>query len=440
MALLHTDAGSQLNGTVAPYVAITGDLSELNGGPASLTLNSGDTHLTGRYDDGFTLDATVGGATTQLRSRRSRKPERPPAAMGLTLTGAHLGVWSLEETWVLRGRVDVTRDLDVPINPRDEHWLTGLTSSADGVTDVRAGAFGQLGLRDLRLVTRADGSAYALSGEPGVVLLTATSAGPGFFDTAHTSVWSLDTTTLALAHRSDLFFRRPDRAGVFGDHASHLLRDGDRWVVTTSTWGDFDQRRTDARVGVTLATSAADLTTGTHVLDTDALALPTDAMTSVGVWDPHLVRVGDGWLVAYVSASKFFRFNPVLASGPALDDLTLRGAATDRRSTEGPTLARIDGAWRLLASDGPDNPRGLRERYPVFDLEMREIGTLAAPYPTNIPWPTLVPTSDGGHLMVGFDGTSYGGRVVGYGSHGDVVFARSPGPTPTPTQAPPLSS
>ncbi|WP_460808676.1 hypothetical protein [Nocardioides salsibiostraticola] len=432
VALLRADAGSRLDGAVAPYVGITGELAD---GPTpdgtSLTLTSGDTRLTGRYDDGFALDVTVRGATTHLRGRRSGKPERPPTAIGLTLTGAHLGVWSLEGTWVLRGRVDVTRDLDVPIDPRDEDWLDGLTSSADGVTDVSAGVFGQLGLRDLRLVTQADGSAYDVPGEPGTVLLTATSAGPGFFDTAHTSVWSLDTATLELVHRSDLFFRRPDRAGVFGDHAAHLLRDGDRWIVTTSTWGDFDQRRTDASVEVTLATSTADLTSGTHVLDTQSLALPTDGLTSVGVWDPHLVRTDDDWLVAYVSASKFFRFHPVLASGPTLDDLTLRGAATDRRSTEGPTLARIDGAWRLLASDGPDNPRGLRERYPVFDLNMLEIGTLNAPYPTNIPWPTLVPTPDGGHLMVGFNGTTYGGRVVGYGSHGDVVFARSPGPGTT---------
>ena len=51
-----------------------------------------------------------------------------------------------------------------------------------------AGAFGQLGLRDVRLVSEADGTPV-LDGQR--LLLTATHAGPGFFDAAHTGVWSL---------------------------------------------------------------------------------------------------------------------------------------------------------------------------------------------------------------------------------------------------------
>jgi hypothetical protein len=104
--------------------------------------------------------------------------------------------------------------------------------------------------------------------------------------------------------------------------------------------------------------------------------------------------------------------------------LTLRGAATNRVATEGTTLALLDGAWRVLASDGRDNRRGLRRRYPVFDLALRETGTLEAPYPTNIPWPTLVPDGDG-RLLVGFNGRPFGGPLLGYGTHGDVVFMRT---------------
>ena len=103
------------------------------------------------------------------------------------------------------------------------------------------------------------------------MLLTATSAGPGFFDTAHTSVWELDPATLALTHLSDVFFRRPDRPGVYGDHASHLLRDGDRWLLATSTWGDFRPGHRGASVAATLASTDADLLTGRHVLDTRPL-------------------------------------------------------------------------------------------------------------------------------------------------------------------------
>ena len=81
-------------------------------------------------------------------------------------------------------------------------------------------------------------------------------------------------------------------------------------------------------------------------------------------------------------------------------------------------------AWRVLASDGSDNRRAHRAAYPVFDLDLRQVGTLDAPYPSNLPWPTLVPAADGRMLMVGFDGTTTGGRLAGYGTHGAVVIAR----------------
>ena len=169
---------------------------------------------------------------------------------------------------------------------------------------------------------------------------------------------------------------------------------------------------------MTVAETDADLLRGRHVLDTRPLALPTTGLRSVGVWDPHLVRTDDGWLVTYVSARRFFEFGPVLASGPDLDALELRAAGVGHLETEGPTLHRVGDDWRVLVSDSR------RQCYPVLDLDLRETGTLDAPYPTNIPWPTLV-EHDGRPLLVGFDGEEYGGRVVGYGSHGAVQFARA---------------
>ena len=422
----------------APYAAVVAELDDPAAGRVELELTgSGGTRFVGWYDGARAvgLDVTVGGSTTSHRSRRLGTTDGPATALALTLTGTHLtvltrgGVVPGAGEWTVRGRYDLRDRFET----RDEEWLASLRSGcrwvggrASGpalpspVRRLTAGGFGQLGLRDVRLVSHVDGSPVVRDGR---LLLTATSAGPGFFDTAHTSVWALDPESLEVAHLADLFFRRPDRSGVvFGDHATHLVRDGERWLVATSTWADFDRRR-NPRVGVTLAETTADLTTGRHVLDTRVLPLPTDGVRSVGVWDPHLVRTGNGWLVGYVSASRFFRFHPMLAAGPTLDDLTLRGAATDRVSTEGTTLAQLDGTWRVLASDGRDGRSGQRARYPVLDLELDEIGELDAPYPTNIPWPTVVPHG-AGWLLVTFDGTSYGGPLVGYGSHGDLVLAR----------------
>jgi len=372
-----------------------------------LVLTSGGDRLAVSYDDRFTLTVTTSDRATTHRSRRSARPDGPVDRLALTLTGTHLVGWGREAGgWVARGRVDLSDRVDT----HDEHWLAG--AAAEG-GELRT--FGQVGLRDLRVVTHADGSPY--DDGRGGVLLTATSAGPGFFDAAHTSLWRLDPDALALTHLSDVFFRRPDRPGVYGDHATHLVRDGDRWLVATSTWGDFDRAGPGASVGVTLAETDADLLAGRHVLDTRPLPLPTTGLRSVGVWDPHLVRTDDGWLVAYVSARRFFEFGPVLASGPDLDRLELRAAGVGHLETEGPTLHRIDGDWRVLVSDSR------RRAYPVLDLDLRETGLLDAPYPTNIPWPTVV-SHDGTLLLVGFDGERYGGRVVGYGSHGAVRFAR----------------
>ena len=109
--------------------------------------------------------------------------------------------------------------------------------------------------------------------------------------------------------------------------------------------------------------------------------------------------------------------------GRTLDDLRLLGAATDRTATEGTTLVEVDGDLVVLASDGRDSPRGMRARFPVFDLAMRETGLLEAPYPTNLPWPTLARVDDS-WLMATFDGRPRGGTLLGYGTHGDLVLMR----------------
>lgn len=421
-ARVTTDEGGlRAMPALAPYVAATTTLASPSDG-SYLALHLSGVRLGASYDGAsLSLTITRGHGTREHRSRRMGRAESP-TGLGLTLTGTHLTAWSREAgRWVARARRDL-RDDDVDVH--DEEALAGLRVELPPQPSV-AGSFGQLGLRDLRLVSNADGSPLRTDGD---LWLSATSAGPGFFDTAHTSVWRLSPGALDLRHTGDLFFRRPDHTGVYGDHATHVVRDGDRWLVATSTWGDFEQPTTRAsRTGpstlrVTLATveASVDLLHGEHVLDTTELPLPTDGFTSVAVWDPHLVREDGRWLVGFVSASRFFRFHPALAAGPSLDSLALVSAAPDRRATEGTTLLRVDDELVVLASDGRDGRRGERARFPVFGTDLVERGELDAPYPTNLPWPTLARV-DGRWLMVAFNGRPTGGRLLGYGTHGDVV-------------------
>ena len=408
----------------APYVAAT----TAAGDRASLALHLGGHRLGATLDEGA-VSLTLGheGASRELRSRRFQRAVEP-TQLGLTLTGAHVTAWTREgDGWVARARHDLREPASGPVlDVRDEVLLADLHVELPDSGGV-AGGFGQLGLRDVRFVTEEDGGPVR---DGDGLWLTATSAGPGFFDTAHTSVWRLDPTSLEATHSADLFFRRPDRPGVFGDHATHLVRSGDGWLVATSTWGDFETpktragRRTPVGLRVTLAETEADLLRGTHVLDTREMPLPTDGLGSIATWDPHLVRRDGEWLVGFVSARRFFDFHPALASGPSLDDLRLRGAAPDRTATEGTTLIDVDGRMVVLASDGRDSPRDRRARFPVFDLEMRDRGVIDAPYPTNLPWPSLARV-DGTWLMATFNGRTAGGRLLGYGTHGDLVVMRS---------------
>ncbi|MEE3128009.1 MAG: hypothetical protein VX494_12435 [Actinomycetota bacterium] len=422
----------------APYAAVRAGLVDRE--PLALSLAGPDLLLRAAYDGEhcrLELDGVTGPVV--LRSRRDGRAG-DAAALALCLTGTHAAVLTQDHEggpWTGRARVDLaTSHPRAARLTRSPTWLEDLQVGHDGAaTALVAGGFGQLGLRDLRLVTHADGRPY--DDGSGRLHLTATSAGPGPFGTGHTSVWAFDPARVGsgagapeaglLTHTADLFVRRRGSSAVLGDHAGHLLRDDDAWLLATSTWGDFDPDRHDASVGVTLAETDVDLLHGVHVVSGEPLPLPADD-PSVGVWDPHLLRTDDGWLVGYVSATRFFRFHPVIAAGPDLDSLALRAADPFRRASEGTTLLTLHGGAGsprtiVLVSDGRDGPRAAREQWAVLDPDLRPRGVLEAAYPTNIPWPTLVPHGED-WLVVTFDDTRQGGRVCGYGTHGDVVVMR----------------
>jgi hypothetical protein len=279
-------------------------------------------------------------------------------------------------------------------------------------SEVRAGVFGMTGLRDPHLVQHADGTPYERDGR---VYLTWTCAGLGFFQQAHWTVWSMDPATPGdLRVESQLFTRRDGL--VLGDHAGQLVRDGDRWLVATSSWGDFEP----GSIHVRHCESDADLLSGVHLLETEPTPLPTRH----GSWDPSLTRLDGRWHVAFVESPSQdpFDFHPALAvtdSDTWFRALSPVAAATELHQCEGPIITTVGDATYLLASDGD------AKNYPVFDLQGHRIGRLDAPYPTNIPHPNLVRDPGGGWFLVTFDGTQYQAKVMGYGGHGDVVVMHS---------------
>ncbi len=282
------------------------------------------------------------------------------------------------------------------------------------VTSVRAGLFGMTGVRDLHVIQSPDGTPYIRDGK---LYMTMTCAGLGFFQQAHWGVFTLDLDDLTrLEQVAQLYFTRDGL--VLGDHAGQIIIDGDRCIVAVSSWGDF----AIGNIHVRHTVAGLEVLSGVHVLATERLELPT----RFGAWDPALGRIDERWYVGFVespSQDKRFDFHPALAATAPGEDyvgpLELVGADDSLHQCEGPILTEIDGHWRLAASDSD-----LRE-YLLYDLTMRRVGTLDAPYLTNIPHPQLVTIdrADGPYqLMLTFDGTPYGEAVVGYGGHGDLVI------------------
>jgi len=284
---------------------------------------------------------------------------------------------------------------------------------------VRAGYFGQAGLRDPHVVQTTDGRPLVRDGK---LYLTFTSAGLGFFQQAHWGVWTLDLADpRRLEQVSQIFFQRD---GVLvGDHAGQIVYDQrrGRFIVLVSSWGTFAFQG----VHVRHTTTAADLLRGVHLLPSQQLALPT----SVSSWDPALTMIDGRWHVAFVESPRQmpeFVFHPALAVAPPGADyfqaLRRRGVDPSVTMTEGCILQQVDGGWYLLASDG------VARQYRVYDLDVRFLGTLDAPYGSNIPHPQIVPVTVGGRTdwrLITFNGTQYAEPVLGYGTHGDVIIMRA---------------
>ncbi|MCW2833736.1 MAG: hypothetical protein JWN68_1689 [Nocardioides sp.] len=422
----QSDVSMHDEGPAAPFCAVQAQVDPGEGRVVlGLASPDGDVHLFGFYDpptQRVGIEVRVDGRTRVLRRR---KVQLPPS-FGLAFVVCENQVTVLTDTdegWqpVLTERDKVGAAIDL----RQREVLSGLRyawgrrGEEPGLTSVSAGLFGMTGVRDQHLVQHVDGTPYV---RDGYAYFTGTCAGLGFFAQAHWGVFRLDLDNpRRLEQVSQLFSSRDGL--VLGDHAGQVVRDdeNDRWLVATSSWGDFSFDGVHVRHVVT----EADVLTGVHVLDTVRTELPTEH----SAWDPGITSIDGRWHVSFVESpsQEPFDFRPALAAGPAggagidaFDDkLELVGAATDLHQCEGPILAQVQGEWWLLASDGDDR------HYPVFDLGMHRVGRLDAPYHTNIPHPQLVPLDDGGHLVVTFDGTQYAERVMGYGGHGDVLIMRS---------------
>jgi hypothetical protein len=394
----------------APYGSVLVEVRSGTGVVAGLVGDDG-TRVLGTYDAGrATIEVTTGGTTTVVKSAdvALAAPFRFAVVVNENAVTVLADTTGTGTAWqpLLTERAGVSALIDL----RDPEVLGRLSYGYGGRGDallgrVRAGYFGQAGVRDPHVVQYADGRPYIKNNK---LYLTLTNAGLGFFQQAHWGVWTLDLADpTKLEQVAALFFARD--GVVLGDHAGQIVVDGDEFVLAMSSWGDFDF----AGVHVRYTRTSANVLTGVHVLATEQMPLPT----SVSSWDPALTKIDGRWHVAFVESpyqSPSFVFHPALARGRTLEDLSLVGADLSVDQTEGPIIQRFGRDWYVLASDGD------ARLYKVYDLRMRLLGTLDAPYGTNIPHPMVVPVRNKYWLLT-FDGTQYAEPVLGYGGHGDFI-------------------
>jgi len=394
----------------APFCAVTVEVTSLSPdgrAVAGLAAAGGDGVVVAYSASSgeMTVEVTRGGTTTVVD--RTAVALRTPFQLGFVLNeNAVTGLADPTGTGdafapqvTERNAVRALVDLRVPAELGRHSYAYGGQGATLG--RVRAGYFGMAGLRDPHLVQHADGRPYERDGR---YFMTFTCAGLGFFQQAHWGVFAFDPEQPdRLEQVSQLFFERD--GVVLGDHAGQVVWD-DRsreWIVGMSSWGDFSF----AGVHVRYVRTSADVLSGVHVLPTARLPLPTD----VSQWDPSFTRIEDRWHVAFVESPSQtpFQFHPALAvgarRGSATEGLERVGADLTVDATEGTILQEVGGTWYLLASDGD------ARQYRVYDLAVRYLGTLDAPYGSNIPHPQLVPVGRGRRgvqwIMITFDGTQY---------------------------------
>ena len=324
-------------------------------------------------------------------------------------------------------RVNVSSVVDLRVPPTLARYRYGFGARADSGTivldGVRAGYWGKAGVRDPHVVTWADGTPVIADGK---VYLTLTNAGLGFFEFAHWGVYTLDLDAPAspdsLRHVGKIFWERDGL--LVGDHAGHIVYDDalGAFRLLVSNWGTFSGNG----VLINSATASGDVLHGVTVIrDPSVQQLPT----GVSRWDPHMARIDGRWYIAFVESPSQnpFNFHPALARGPRTGEFgpfTLVGRDAARSMTEGMVMQKIGGTWYVLCSASPAEGPPDGGHYLIYDLNMRPIGFLDAPYPTNIPHPMVFPVADTAtqttrYRMVTFDGTPYHDEILGYGTHGD---------------------
>ena len=283
-----------------------------------------------------------------------------------------------------------------------------------------AGAGPRGAVRDDRAARPAPGAARGRVAvrRDGRVYLTWTCAGLGFFQQAHWACGRLDLGRPGRLRAGRQLYSRRDGL-VLGDHAGQLVRDGDRWLVATSSWGDFDADGRPRAAHLRRPTTCSPACTSSR----PSRATSADRRGQLGP-RAHPDR------------------RPLAArlrGEPQPGPVRLPPCARrDRRPadwTDG--LEKVGRGGRPAPVRGPGHRRGRRRPATCWPATRTTRTTRSSTSPgagwagsTRRTRPTSRTRSSSrtlqaGWLMLTFDGEQWHEDVMGYGGHGDVVVMHS---------------
>lgn len=283
--------------------------------------------------------------------------------------------------------------LDLRVVETARGWNNGYGAGADDgevvLDDAKAGWYGRSSLRDVCLITYADGRPYTSGGR---IHLTATNAGLGSNAAGHMGIFSFDPDDFGSLREVGKVFGHRGPYCV-GDNAGKVVVRADGGLdVFTSTWSTGDL--TDWKVDVNVTRAPRARLHGVNVL-------PAGRKIIENSYDPCPILLEGRWRIP-VAGVRLWSFDEDF--GDARLDATDAGTFY-----EGPRWAQVGGTWYVFAGGFYD----IR----VWNQDLSPFGPLDAQHPqapdfrlVNPPHPVVVQVPSHGtpprFLLLTFNGNA----------------------------------
>ncbi|HSX49948.1 MAG TPA: hypothetical protein VLF09_03260 [Cellvibrio sp.] len=228
--------------------------------------------------------------------------------------------------------------------------------------NLKSGIFGGVGIRDMTLITSANGDPVDFSGN---YRFTATSTCP--VGTGYNTVWEYSPIDYSIVMTGAILVNRGgSRQNDLNAHI--VLNDDSTYRVVIASWGNgfggIIQCYHKNNVGDIMVGEA-------YINSPDLLALPLIPGTgSGGSYDPYLIYDVDHWFLAYavVSRTDFVGENFYIAAAETVDFIAFTGVGSDpaRTIVEGPKICKSNGQLFIYG--------GGRGEQPSYDSGMNYVG------------------------------------------------------------------